>query len=237
METFDGFSTGAPNGNVINSSIGTYGAVTVTLPGNVSYANSGPYIMAADKYSGGGAPYNAQGVSLGQGNYIVAGNNAAEGNKGAYQLNLAQSANYFGLWWGAGDANNVLYFYSGNSLVAEYTTADVVTYAASCKNTSPSCYGNPTVAFKGQDSGEPFLYLNIFDTTGTFDRIVFAEAPGSGAGFESDNHAVMNLTDNTPSGTPVDTFAGTPEPSTIGLFGSVGAILFGLGLIRKRRKQ
>ena len=148
----------------------------------------------------------------------MAGNNAAEGNKGAYQLNLAQSANYFGLWWSAGDANNVLYFYRGNTLVAEYTTADVVTYAAGCKNTNPSCYGNPSVGtLHNRDSGEPFLYLNIFDTTGTFDRIIFAEAPGSSAGFESDNHAVVNLTDNTPTGTPVDTFGSTPEPSTLSL--------------------
>jgi hypothetical protein len=227
VENFNELTTGAQNGNVINSSIGTYGDVTVPLPGGVTYSNSGPFIMAADRYGGSG----------GTGDYIVAGNNTAEGNLGAYQLNLTQSENYFGLWWSAGDAKNVLYFYNGNTLVAQYTTADVVAYAAGCKSTNPSCYGNPSTGpLNNKDSGEPFLYLNIFDTTGTFNTIVFAEAPGSGAGFESDNHAVVNLTDTTPTGTPVDTFGTTPEPSTLGLFGSVGAVLLGLGMLRRRKQ-
>src|SRR5208283_4483785 len=118
-------------------------------PGGVTYPNSGPFIMAADEFGGAG----------GTGKYIVAANTAGEGNLGAYQLTFAQGENFFGLWWSAGDANNVMYFYNGNTLLGEYTTAQVLTYAASCKSTNPSCYGNPTGTYKGQDSGEPFLYL------------------------------------------------------------------------------
>lgn len=51
--------------------------------------------------------------------------------------NLTNCANYFGLWWSAGDSHNVLYSYN-NTLLAEYTTADVVSHAAGCKNTTPS---------------------------------------------------------------------------------------------------
>ncbi len=225
METFDTLPTGAQPGNQINSPLGTYGAVTVALRGGVTYPNSGPTIMPADQYSGGGSPYNAQGVSMGTGHYIVAGNNTREGNRGAFQLNLSRSANYFGLWWGAADRNNVLYFYNGDSLLAQYTTADVVSYSAGCKTTTPSCYGDPTANFSGQDSGEPFLYLNIFDISGTFNRIVFAEAAGTNSGFESDNHAAMLLTSR------------IPEPNTLSLFGCLGMVLLGVGIIRSRRKQ
>ena len=75
------------------------------------------------------------------------------------------------------------------------------------------------------DGGEQFAYVNFFDTVGTFSKIVFSEINGSGAGFESDNHAVAYNPNLTISGTAI------PEPSS-GLLLLAG--ISGLCLIRRR---
>ena len=36
------------------------------------------------------------------------------------------------------------------------------------------------------------MFLNFFDTTGTFSKVVFQELPSFGGGYESDNHTVGN---------------------------------------------
>lgn len=41
----------------------------------------------------------------------------------SYTLTLSQAVNYFGMYWSAGDASNMLTFYLGNTQVASYTTA------------------------------------------------------------------------------------------------------------------
>ncbi|QFS44295.1 hypothetical protein GXM_01768 [Nostoc sphaeroides CCNUC1] len=94
---------------------------------------------------------------------------------------------YFGLWWSAGDANNVLEFYSKGNLVEKITTADVVSYIAKLPNKA-SYYSNPNSAFKGQNSGEPYAFINFYDVAGTFDQVKFTNIGGTG--FESDNHTV-----------------------------------------------
>ena len=73
-------------------------------------------------------------------------------------------------------------------------------------------YGNPNAAFLHQDSGEPFVFLDFFASSGvTFDKIVFSEV-NSGGGYESDNHTVGEWkTQGTGTVVPV------PEPATWGL--------------------
>ena len=58
----------------------------------------------------------------------------------------------------------------------------------SCPNSGDPFCGNPNANFLGQNSGEQYAYLNFFDKTGFFDKVVLTQI-GSG-GFESDNDAV-----------------------------------------------
>ncbi|MEH2325149.1 MAG: hypothetical protein V7K32_16625 [Nostoc sp.] len=102
-------------------------------------------------------------------------------------LNLTTAQSYFGLWWSAGDPNNVLTFLSQGKVVQTMTTNDVVNYIANLPNKA-SYYSNPNSPFKGQNSGEPYAFINFYDVGGTFDQVQFTNIGGTG--FESDNHTV-----------------------------------------------
>lgn len=43
-------------------------------------------------------------------------------------------------------------------------------------------YGNPNAASAGQDSGEPFIFLDFFSNARPFDKVVFS-AVNSGGGY------------------------------------------------------
>jgi hypothetical protein len=144
-------------------------------------SSSGIQINSADQYGAAG----------GTGNYIVAFNSTP------YTLNLSSTnvaggINYFGYWLSALDAGNEALFYGNNNqLLLTFKAQDLISYLNTLPNPS-EYYGNPNTAFKGQDSGEPFVFLNFFDTTGTFSKVVFEELPSYGGGYESDNHTVGN---------------------------------------------
>lgn len=93
-------------------------------------------------------------------------------------LLLDSPSSYFGLWWSAGDARNVLSFFSGNDLVAQFTTASLM-------NPLPAEYdGNPMN--RKLNSGEPYAFINFFgDQKTVWDKIIFSNDGQSG--FESDN--------------------------------------------------
>lgn len=132
------------------------------------------YVLAADKYGGAGGTgkYAVQSVSVGSPNAVP-----------VTTLTLNAQSAYFGLWWSAGDAFNKLSFYSGVDLVAEFTTAGLLSVL-------PNTYkGNPNAPFLGQNSGEKYAFFNVYGQDGaTFDKIVFTNVGSSG--FESDNHTV-----------------------------------------------
>ncbi|MCC5626267.1 hypothetical protein [Nostoc sp. CHAB 5715] len=110
-------------------------------------------------------------------------------NQTVSTLNLTTAQKYFGLWWSAGDANNVLEFYSKGNLVERITTTDVLKYIERLSNKDKaSYYGNPNSPFQGQNSREPYAFINFYDVDGTFDQVQFTNVGGSG--FESDNHTV-----------------------------------------------
>lgn len=94
-------------------------------------------------------------------------------------LYLASDSSYFGMWWSAGDARNVLSFYDGDNLVSRFTTASLM-------EPLPAEYdGNPLD--RKVNSGEPYAFINFFgDEKTTWDRIVFTNDGSSG--FESDNY-------------------------------------------------
>ena len=141
------------------------------------------------------------GAAAGIGHYVVTFASAG------YSITLNQQANYFGYWLSALDAGNVVEFYNGVSLVGSLNAAGVLASIGS----NPAYFGNPSGPFAGQDTGEPYAFVNFYDTTGSFDRIVFREDPTVG-GYESDNHTVGTYRDIT--GTPVTP---VPEPQTYAL--------------------
>jgi hypothetical protein len=201
VETFDSRTVG--NGTGFTTDFGTGGAITG--------AYSGGQINSADQYGGAG----------GAGNYIAAFGNTP------YTLTLTNDPslnpngiNYFGYWLSALDGGNQVAFYKGATLVGSLSPSDVLARIGG----NSAYYGNPNAAFLGQDAGETFAFINFYDTTGTFDRVVFSENPAVG-GYESDDHTVGFYTQ----------MGGVPEPSTWAMlilgFGGIG--FMGLRASRK----
>jgi hypothetical protein len=217
VETFDTIKTGT--GNNFTTDFGTGGAITGV------YSNV--QINTPDQYGAAG----------GVGKYAVAFGNDP------YELRLSTSlpggVNYFGYWLSALDAGNLVTFYSGGTELFQFRPQDVID-AINATGHASEYYGNPNPGFQGQDSQEPFIFLNFFDTAGSFDKIVFQETPASG-GYESDNHTVGNVVLSPGQGTtvplihsdapfvPVANVPGVPEPASWALmlvgFGGMGAMI------------
>jgi hypothetical protein len=128
-------------------------------------------IKKADAY-GGAADANFPNGS----NYSVQG---AGSRVLTSTLVLKTDSAYFGMWWSAGDARNVLSFFDGDNLVSRFTTSSLM-------EPLPASYdGNPIN--RKVNSGEPYAFINFFgDEKTTWDRIVFSNDGSSG--FESDNY-------------------------------------------------
>lgn len=154
-------------------------------------------IMRADSYGGApdetapkGSQYSVQGI----GSKVM-----------TTTLYLAEDSSYFGMWWSAGDARNVMSFYDGDSLIARFTTASLM------DPLPPEYDGNPIN--RKVNSGEPYAFINFFgDEKTTWDRIVFSNDGSSG--FESDNFTTRvdawdPAKDGALPGTPVAIVSGT----------------------------
>ena len=161
-------------------------------------------------------PANQYGSAGGTGNHAVTFSSTG------YSITLNTAVNYFGYWLSALDTGNVVEFYSGSTMVGSLGAAAVLASIGS----NPAYFGNPSGPFSGQNGAQPYAFVNFYDTTGSFDRIVFREDPTVG-GYESDNHTVGMYRDIT--GVPV-----VPEPSTYAL---MVAGLGALGFVARRRRQ
>lgn len=168
---------------------------------NVTWSGVGTfdqlYILNADTYGGAtdathpyGSRYSVQGAGT---------------SVSTTTLTLNTDSSYFGMWWSAGDSKNVLDFYNGDTLVSEFTTANLLSVL-------PLDYlGNPRN--RSLDSGEPFAFINFLgDQNTAWDRIVLRNNGSSG--FESDNYtsrvqAWNPLTDGALPGVPVALVDGT----------------------------
>ncbi len=200
VETFN-------NATISNGTLTTTfngGGVTGTYTGSFALENSGEY---------GGAN--------GTGAFITTGAGWGLGN--TYTLTLSQNENYFGMWISALDAGNDLTFYNGGTLVDTFTPDDLIAAVGSCPG-SAYC-GNPN---SGQDAAEQFAFVNFYDSTGSFNKIVFTQT--TSAGYETDNHTVATLA-GAPGGS---TLGVTPEPSSLMML-STGA-LTGAGILRRRMR-
>jgi hypothetical protein len=176
VETFNELPVGTYPQSIATT-FGTSGAGS-TIDGTYTAGSAaGIQINQADQYGGAG----------GTGNYIVAFPNTP------YTLSLTSDVqggvNYFGYWLSALDPGNFVSFYGQNGqLLFTFNPQDAIN--AINQSADPSVYyGNPNPNFIGEDSREPFVFLNFFDTTGTFSKINFNEV-GYGGGYESDNQTV-----------------------------------------------
>jgi hypothetical protein len=205
------------------TNFGTSGAGSTITGTYAAGSGKGVQINAADQYGGAG----------GAGKYAVAFPNTP------YSLtlssNIAGGVNYFGFWLSALDKGNFVTFYGNNGQkLFTFDPSDVIK-AVNLSANPGLYYGNPNAAFKGQDGGEPFIFLNFFDTTGSFSKVVFNEV-NFGGGYESDNHTVGHYA-TMGQGTKINliqSVAGVPEPASWALMGLGFA---GLAFFGSRRNK
>lgn len=108
-------------------------------------------------------------------------------------------------------------------MVAQFNSQILLAQLGACSSKNSYC-GNPISQFLGQDSGELFVYVNVFDLSGYIANVSFTDNGGSG--FESTNDAVAYANPLNVVGTFV------PEPGTLSVF-AVGVA--GLARVRRRR--
>jgi hypothetical protein len=96
-------------------------------------------------------------------------------------------------------------------------------------------YGNPDQAYG--NAGQPYIFLNFFDTEGSFSKIVFTEFPAVG-GYESDNQTVGHyLTMGSGTVIPlVNSVVSTPEPASWAMM-LIGFAGLGFASHRTRRSR
>lgn len=194
-ETFNSLPTGSGSGF----------STTFNGSGYTGTYTGGITITPADVFGGAGGT-GAYPTALGAG--------------ATYTLTLDHGANYLGLWLSAVDPANLLQFYNGSSLVYSFTPTELSAALGGCPG-SAFC-GNPN---GGGNTAQQYVYLNFYDSTGIFDRIVFTEADSGG--LESDNHTVGMLS-APPAGTPINPTP-IPEPASVVL------LLTGMAAVVGRR--
>ncbi|MDX6765981.1 MAG: hypothetical protein SFU85_04240 [Candidatus Methylacidiphilales bacterium] len=172
----------ATSTSLIGTNIFTFNNLPIGLNYNVSWDGVGKFdqlnVIKANQYGGapdaanpGGSPYAVQGIG--------------SIKTTTFTLNVPNS--YFGLWWSAGDASNQLSFYKNNTLVAQYTTASLLS------GLDRSYFGNPLN--RKLNSGEAYAFINFYgDASTSWDQIVLSNVTSSG--FESDNFTTRQFSFN-----------------------------------------
>lgn len=110
-------------------------------------------------------------------------------------LDLAGPSTYFGFFLGAIDNQNRIDIYDGATLLSTIDRASILPMLGG----NSAYYGNPN---NGQNTGEPYVYINVAANSGSFNRVVFRNI-GTGTGLETDNHSVRAV----------------PEPSSLAIAG------------------
>lgn len=131
---------------------------------------------------------------------------------------------YAGLWASAIDgdfatsAGNTIALYSADTLLGSYALKPALAGAGS------EYYGNPSAAYLGQDSWEPFAFFNLTSTS-AFDGIDIIQ--NGGGGFELDNITIGRV--GHLGGVGGDSTAAVLEVSTWTMmlisFGAMGATM------------
>ncbi len=156
MYDFNSLKTGVVSKNVSWEGVGTFDQL---------------YVIPANQY--GGAPSEKQPKGS---NYSVQGIGSPVK---ASTLTLDTPSSYFGFYWSAGDSSNMLQFFNGKSLVAEFTTKSLLA------NLPADYLGN--ALNKSQNRGEAYAFVNFYGDQATqWDKVVMTNS--SSSGFESDNY-------------------------------------------------
>nr|WP_294545346.1 hypothetical protein [uncultured Rhodopila sp.] len=218
--------TGWTGANPFTSTFKDGGSGTYNQPAGVTF--NGSYAAAPGTTTGTGGewisvPQNEYGGVSGQTYPELFGSpNVGLTNLSTYTLTLSSTGvpgtNYFGIWISALDPYNDLRLYDGTTLVAEFNSADLVADLGSCPSASNPYCGNPTPEFNGNDPGELFAYVNVFDLNGYISSVQFSDSGDTG--FESSNHAVAYVDPIHETGTLVTP---VPEPGAAAVF-SVGLL-------------
>jgi len=213
--------------NTWNSvSAGTYTSSVTTNIGTYQASSTAKMAVIADNQYGAGS-----------GNYMSIG--AQSGTSAPLTLNLNQQVSYFGFAWNAGDANNGITLWKGNTQIAHLTTATITSMLSQSTVTaidgtvyqSSKYFGKPNTT--NTNTGEPYAFIHLIDTDGVFDKVVFDNSGTTGTGFETDNHTIR-----TSAPTPLGSFVSVgavpspvPEAGTMALIGTglVGMI----GIVRR----
>lgn len=201
IETFDGRGSGQTSFSETYSHDGKH----------IKLSYTDVTIIPADAYGGaGGSDYAVVGLFSETRSYTI-----------DITASPVSGINYFGYWLSALDEYNYVSFWNGSNKVFEFDPTDVKALLLG----KPEYLGHPVT---GENENEPYVFLNFFYQTGTFNRVVFHQAGDTGAGYESDNHTVGFYT--TTSGTPITQ---VPEPAALGL---IGAGLLGIAALHRRRR-
>jgi len=105
----------------------------------------------------------------------------------AFNITTDQKQKYFGFWWSAGDASNVITFLNEGEVVKTFNTQNVTDTLSGLSN-GTDYYCNPTPLFSDQICTEPYAFINFFfEGTEAYDQIII-ESVADVPNFESDNH-------------------------------------------------
>jgi len=182
------------NSTLSNTKVFDFNTLATGVQNNVAWDGVGSfnqlYVHGVDQYGGAvdssnpnGSRYSVQGV----GTTVT-----------TTTLSLGKDSAYFGFWWSAGDASNVLRFYNDGALVQEFTTASLLSVLPE------DYFGNPRN--RSLNTGEPYAFINFYGDAATkWDSIVFTNLGSSG--FESDNYTTRVAAYNPTTDGPID---GTP---------------------------
>jgi hypothetical protein len=200
VETFQGQTVGSAASFVTD--FGTGGQIVATY--------SGGRIDNANQYGSAG----------GTGEHIVTFSDMSQITID-FTTTLPEGLTYFGYWLSALNAGNMLEFYNGASLVASLDAGSIKSLI-DAKSDAAAYYGNPNAPFQGQNSGEPYAFLNVYFTGGdSYNKIIIKQT--AGGGYESDNHTVGFYT----------SLGGVPEPATWAML-ITGFGLVGVAMRRRR---
>ena len=157
-------------------------------------------ILPADQYGG----------ADGSGNYIR--NDPNFTSRFSISINVDQV--YLGMWWSAGDAGNTIEFFKDGTSLFTFDTQDITSLIPNSAGSTITAidgttqyntqnyYGNPTTNFSGQNSTEPYAFINFYAGSGeAFDRVDIYQ-PDMNGKFESDNHT-FSAVGQIPNGTEV----------------------------------
>ena len=190
----------------VNGYVGAIGTYSTAFGSN---------IQANDQYGG-----NAEGNYLGN----ASGSTAT--------ITLSSDVEYFGFYFMAGNAGNLIQLYDNGLLVFSLDTAELVTLLNNGVGTiqaingafynTANYFGQPV---SGSNSTEPYAYLHfIADSGSKFDEVRLTETGGSI--FENDNHSIRDIAPEIPG-----TLVSVPEPSSALL----GLLTFAAVCMRRRR--